>query len=44
MVLMLPSELGGHYVMMGATTLTAAEGDDVSTENDFRKLGIIVDP
>ena len=38
-----PSELGGHYVML-ATTLTAAEGDDISTENDFRKLGIIVDP
>jgi hypothetical protein len=36
-------ELGGHYVMM-ATTLTAAEGDDVSTENDFRKLGIVVNP
>jgi len=38
-----PSELGGHYVML-STTLTAAEGDDVTTENDFRKLGIIVDP
>ena len=36
-------ELGGHYVMM-ATTLTAAEGDDITTENDFRKLGIVVDP
>jgi hypothetical protein len=29
---------------MLSTTLTAAEGDDVTTENDFRKLGIIVDP
>ena len=37
------AELGGHYVMM-ATTLTAAEGDDITTENDFRKLGIVVDP
>tara|TARA_B100001564_G_scaffold52150_1_gene39126 strand:+ start:380 stop:1876 length:1497 start_codon:yes stop_codon:yes gene_type:complete len=36
-------ELGGHYVML-ATTLTAAEGDDVTTENDFRKLGVVVDP
>ena len=36
-------ELGGHYVMMGIT-LTAAEGDDITTENDFRKLGIVVDP
>ena len=29
---------------MLATTLTAAEGDDVTTENDFRKLGVVVDP
>ena len=36
-------ELGGHFVM-AATTLTAAEGDDITTENDFRKLGIVVDP
>ena len=36
-------ELGGHYVMM-ATKLTGAEGDDVTTENDFRKLGIVVNP
>ncbi len=38
-----PEELGGHFVML-ATTLTAAEGDDITTENDFRKLGIVVDP
>ena len=36
-------ELGGHYVML-ATKLTGAEGDDVTTENDFRKLGIVVNP
>jgi len=36
-------ELGGHYVMAGIT-LTSAEGDDVTTENDFRRLGIIKDP
>jgi hypothetical protein len=36
-------ELGGHFVML-STTLTAAEGDDITTENDFRKLGIVVDP
>jgi len=38
-----PKELGGHYVMM-STTLTAAEGDDFATGNDFRKIGILVDP
>ena len=36
-------ELGGHYVML-ATTLTAAEGDDITTGNDFRKIGLVVDP
>jgi hypothetical protein len=36
-------ELGGHYVMMN-TTLTEAEGDDVSTANDFRRVGIIKNP
>ena len=36
-------ELGGHYVML-ATTLTGAEGDDISAQNDFRKVGIIKDP
>jgi len=30
-------ELGGHYVMLG-TTLTGAEGDDITTGNDFRKI------
>jgi len=36
-------ELGGHYVMMN-TTLTQAEGDDITTANDFRRVGIAVDP
>ena len=36
-------ELGGHYVMMN-TTLTQAEGDDITTANDFRRVGILVDP
>ena len=36
-------ELGGHYVMT-ATTLTQDEGDDVSTANDFREVGLVVDP
>ena len=36
-------ELGGHYVMMNAT-LAQAEGDDISTANDFRRVGLVVDP
>ena len=36
-------ELGGHYIMMN-TTLTQAEGDDVTTANDFRRVGLVVDP
>ena len=36
-------ELGGHFVML-ATTLTGAEGDDITTGNDFRKIGLVVDP
>ena len=36
-------ELGRHYVMT-ATTLTQAENDDVTTANDFRQVGIVVDP
>ena len=36
-------ELGGHYVMT-ATTLSQAEGDDITTSNDFRQVGIVVDP
>lgn len=36
-------ELGGHYVLMN-TTLTQAEGDDVTTANDFRRVGLVVDP
>tara|TARA_B100000780_G_scaffold278918_1_gene254362 strand:- start:3435 stop:4934 length:1500 start_codon:yes stop_codon:yes gene_type:complete len=37
------TELGGHYLMT-ATTLTAAEGDDFTAGNDFRSVGLIVDP
>ena len=37
------TELGGHYVM-SAVTLSQAEGDDVSTANDFRQVGLVVDP
>ena len=36
-------ELGGHFLMM-ATSLNAAEGDDVTTANDFRNIGIVKDP
>ena len=36
-------ELGGHYVMT-ATTLTQDEGDDITTVNDFREVGMVVDP
>ena len=37
------TELGAHYVM-SAVTLTQAEGDDFTTGNDFRSVGLIVDP
>jgi len=37
------TELGGHYVM-AAITLTQAEGDDFTTANDFRTVGLVVDP
>ncbi len=37
------AELGGHYVMT-STTITQAEGDDFSTANDFRQVGLVVDP
>tara|TARA_X000000950_G_scaffold285925_1_gene393248 strand:+ start:7530 stop:9023 length:1494 start_codon:yes stop_codon:yes gene_type:complete len=37
------NELGGHFVMTN-TTLTQAEGDDFTTANDFRNVGIVVDP
>ena len=36
-------ELGGHYVMT-ATTITEAEGDDFSVKNDFREVGLVVNP
>lgn len=37
------AELGGHYIMMN-TTLTQAEGDDFTTANDFRRVGLVADP
>ena len=37
------TELGGHYIMT-ATTISQAENDDFSTANDFRQVGIVVDP
>jgi len=37
------TELGGHYVM-AAITLTQAEGDDFTTANDFRTVGLVVNP
>ena len=37
------TELGAHYVM-AAITLTQAEGDDFTTGNDFRTIGLVVDP
>ena len=37
------TELGGHYAM-AAVTLTQAEGDDFTTANDFRSVGLVVDP
>ncbi len=37
------SELGGHYVMLNAK-LEQAEGDDFAVGNDFREVGIVVDP
>ena len=36
-------ELGGHFVM-NAVTVTQAEGDDITTQNDFRQVGLVVDP
>jgi hypothetical protein len=37
------TELGAHYVM-SAITLSQAEGDDFTTGNDFRSVGLVVDP
>ena len=37
------AELGGHYCMMNAT-MAQAENDDITTENDFRRVGLVVDP
>lgn len=36
-------ELGGHFVMMNAR-LEQSEGDDLTVANDFREIGIVVDP
>tara|TARA_E500000331_G_scaffold134944_1_gene131819 strand:+ start:7649 stop:9208 length:1560 start_codon:yes stop_codon:yes gene_type:complete len=37
------SELGGHYVMMNAR-LEQTESGDFTVANDFREVGIVVDP
>jgi hypothetical protein len=36
-------ELGGHYIMMNAT-ITQSEGDDFTVANDFRRVGVVVNP
>ncbi len=36
-------ELGGHFVMT-ATSLTGDESDDFTAANDFRQVGLMVDP
>ena len=36
-------ELGAHFVMVNAKLLQS-EGDDITVANDFRQLGIMVDP
>ena len=43
MVMMMLTELGGHYVMNASYT-TQAEGDDITVSNDFRQIGLVVDP
>ena len=37
------AELGGHFVMVNVK-LEQAEGDDLTVANDFREVGIVVDP
>ena len=37
------AELAGHYVMINVI-LTQAEGDDFTTANEFRRVGLVVDP
>ncbi len=37
------TELGGHFILT-ATTISQAENDDFSTANDFRQVGIVIDP
>lgn len=39
----LVEELGAHFVMMNVK-MTQAEGDDFTIANDFRQLGIVVNP
>lgn len=39
----LAEELGAHFVMMNVK-MTQAEGDDFTIANDFRQLGIVVNP
>ena len=36
-------ELGGHFVIVN-TTFSGAESDDILAGNDFRNVGIVVDP
>jgi hypothetical protein len=38
-----PVELGGHYVMVNAK-LEADEGSDITAANDFREVGLLIDP
>ena len=37
------AELGGHFVMT-TTTLAGGESDDFTTANDFRQIGLVVNP
>ena len=37
------AELGGHFVMVNVK-LEQSEGDDFSVANDFREVGLLVDP
>ena len=43
MVLMFVKELGAHFVIVN-TTFSGAESDDILAGNDFRNVGIVVDP
>lgn len=37
------AELGAHFVMLNIQ-LNQSEGDDITINNDFRQLGILIDP